>query len=288
MRNLTITRTKTFVGCAVSLKVYIEDELGPLPINGVNCRLLGKIKNGETQTYEIDSAARRVYIIADKLSKNYCNEFYPIPAGEEDVSLSGRPHYNPATGNAFRFDGVVDPEVLANRKKGSGKGLVVLIIAAIVGFVLGFVITSGIFGGLGDPEDFTCKGLTITLTDKFERDKEIEAENLDCTAVYNAGEVAAILYESPLAEFPGVADKSARAFAELCATTLQLGSNAVRTENGLCYYEYPAPNPEVTQLAFFYKSESAFWEIRFLVMTEDLDEMRPKVMEWAGSVTFAE
>ncbi len=294
MRNLTITRTKTFVGCAMSLKVYIEDPFGTDPtaatttINGVMCRLLGKIKNGATETYEIGNEAGRVYVIADKLSKSYCNEFYPLPAGEEDISLSGRPRFNPATGNAFRFDGVVDPEVLANRKRGVGKGTLVLIIAMVVGFVGGFVLSNVLFSGLGDPKDFTCEELTITLTEKFERDAELEGQYLNYTAVYSTDEAIAFLIESPLTEYPGLAGKSAQAFAELCAASHGLKAEDVHTTDGLVYYEYPFTDDRLQQIAFFFKSDEAFWEVRFAVFAEDIDEMRPHVMEWAKSVTFAE
>ncbi len=70
------------------------------------------------------------------------------PAGEENVRLTERPRFNLATGNAFRFDGVVDPEVLENRKKSARKGIVILIAAAIVGFVLGFILTSAVLNPL--------------------------------------------------------------------------------------------------------------------------------------------
>jgi len=91
MRNLTITRTKSFVGCLGTMKVYIEDVMGgELNINGFPCRKLGKLKNGATVTFEIPDTATRIYVIADRLSISFCNEFYPIPAGtyngvEEDV-----------------------------------------------------------------------------------------------------------------------------------------------------------------------------------------------------------
>ncbi len=140
MRTLSITRAKSFVACLGTFKVYIEDAQGDTIINGTSCRQLGKLKNGETQTFEIGEGEARVYVIADQLSKNYCNEYTTVPAGTESISLSGGAKLNPATGNAFRFDGVTDEAVLANRKKGSRKGLVVLIIAIIIGLIFGLFI----------------------------------------------------------------------------------------------------------------------------------------------------
>ncbi len=141
MRKLTVKRNKTFVGCAAKLKICIEDSENPtLSINGVPCKILDTIKNGEEKTFEIDSHSRKLFVIADKFSKGFCNEFYPLPEGDEDISLCGKCHFSLATGNAFRFDGVTDPEVLENRKKNSKKGISLLIIAAIVGFVIGVII----------------------------------------------------------------------------------------------------------------------------------------------------
>lgn len=88
MRNLTIERRKTFVGCAMKMKVYIEDATSnELVIGGVNCRKLGDVKSGETKTFEVAESSAKVYVIADTLSRNYCNEFYQ---GSEDIALSGK------------------------------------------------------------------------------------------------------------------------------------------------------------------------------------------------------
>ncbi|MBQ4509514.1 MAG: hypothetical protein II984_02215 [Clostridia bacterium] len=144
MRNLTIKRNKAGAGCAGKLKVYIEDHnAGEIEINGVPCRKIGTLKNGEEKTFSIDENEQKVFVIFDTMSKNYCNDYYKVPAGSEDVSLSGKCKFNPAAGNAFRFDGVTDEEVLQNRKSGNSKGVVVLIVAIIVGFVIGFLMTRG-------------------------------------------------------------------------------------------------------------------------------------------------
>ena len=88
------------------MKVYIEDTSPTeLQINGVNVRKLGTLANGETGTFEIGEDELRVYVIGDKLSKNYCSDFAVIPAGSEDVALKGRNHLDPSVRNAFIFEG---------------------------------------------------------------------------------------------------------------------------------------------------------------------------------------
>ena len=145
MRNLTIKRKKKFVACLGKLKVYIEDfQRNELIISGIPCRKLGDLKNGEEKTFEIGENAAKVFVIADTLSKDYCTEFYQLSEGQDDIVLTGENYFNPANGNAFRFDNNNSAEVLAARKKGNKKGATVLIIAIIVGFVIGFILSSEI------------------------------------------------------------------------------------------------------------------------------------------------
>lgn len=139
MRKLTIKRQKSFVACLVKMKVYIQDDTCyDIEINGVKCRKIGTIKNGEEKAFEIGEEATRVYVIADSLSKKYCSEFYPISEGNEDIYLTGKNRFSMASGNAFRFDNLTDPEAIENRKKGKGIVLAKMIIAGIIGFCIGY------------------------------------------------------------------------------------------------------------------------------------------------------
>ena len=149
MRKLNVRRRKAFAGCLGKVKLYIEDENGETVINGTKCRLLGKLKNKESATYEIDNESHKLFAIYDKASKGFCNDFYTISAGEDDVDVTGAAHLNPFQGNPFYFDGVTNPEVLANREKNSKKSkmimIPVLICAVILGAVGGYYLSSLIF-----------------------------------------------------------------------------------------------------------------------------------------------
>ncbi len=146
MRNLTIMRIKSFVGCLGKLKIYIEDATSnEIIINNVPCRKLGELKSGEEKTFQIGDDAAKVFAIFDKLSKNYCNDFYQLPEGTEDIILTGKNHFNPANGNAFRFDNNENAEAMGNRKKGNTIGLIVFIVAVVVGAIIGYFIASSLF-----------------------------------------------------------------------------------------------------------------------------------------------
>ena len=141
MRKLTIKRTKSFVGCIAKMKVYIEDHVASeLVICDVPCRKLGDLKNGEEATFEIGEEAAKVFVIADGVSKDYCNDLYELDDGQEDIYLTGKNHFNLASGNAFLFDNNHSQAALANRKKGKKKGIVYLIIAIVIGAIVGFMI----------------------------------------------------------------------------------------------------------------------------------------------------
>ena len=142
MRNLTIKRTKSFVGCLAKLKVYVENPSGDFTINNTLCSKLGELKNGEEKSFPVEEHALKVFVIADKLSKDYCNEFYQLSDGKEDVFLSGQNRFNPANGNAFRFDNNEGDAASTNRRRGTRIGLIILILAVIVGAVAGFLITN--------------------------------------------------------------------------------------------------------------------------------------------------
>ena len=144
MRKLIVLRKKTFVGCIAKVKIYAEDPAGDTNIGGVKCRLLGKLKNGEKATFEIGNESTKIFAIYDKMSKDYCNDYYTVPAGEEDCEISGKAHFNPFAGNPFYFDGVTDEVVLANRKKNSRKAMAIaiplIIVAAAAGFAIGYYL----------------------------------------------------------------------------------------------------------------------------------------------------
>lgn len=141
MRNLRILRRKSFVASLAKLQVWIEDHEHPeMDIRGVPCRKLGYLKNGEEAVFEIDNNAHKVFVICDKLSKEYCFDLVNVREGDNDLFFQGQNKFDTRAGNAFRFDGVTDAEVLAARQKGSTFGTVIMIIAVVVGFLVGWFL----------------------------------------------------------------------------------------------------------------------------------------------------
>lgn len=287
MRNLTIKRTKTFVACLAKANVYIEDEQNyDLIINNSPCRKLGTLKNGEEKTFEISESSARVYVIADKLSKGYCSEFAEIPYGEEDVTLTGKNHFNPATGNAFRFDGEVSEEVLANRKKGFRRGIVILTIALVIGLIIGVIVGSAIgnvlFGNIssGNAKDFSTADMTMTLTDDFQT-TSYQGYDLVC----QSKKVVVFALCEKFSLYPVMKGWSIDDYTNIVKNNA--GAKNTLHADGLTYFEYDAVNgTDYHYYAFVYKTDDAFWFIQFATSKADAEAYKAQIMEWAKSVKF--
>jgi hypothetical protein len=139
MRNLTIQRQKAFAACAVKDKIYVEDPAGDTNIDGTTCRKLGEVKNGETVNLLISDNEQRIFLIQDMVSKDWCYEVYPVPAGNTDLLLVGKHHYNPLKGNPFRFENNPSPVAQNARKKNGKRTIWIMIGAAILGGLIGFL-----------------------------------------------------------------------------------------------------------------------------------------------------
>lgn len=288
MRNLTIKRNKSFVGCIAKMKIYIEDQTSnEITINNIPCRKIGSLKNGEEKTFQIEECAAKVFVIADKLSKDYCNEYYQLPEGQEDVSLSGKNKFNLANGNAFRFDNNDNEEVLKNRKSGTRKGLIILGVSAVVGAIVGYCIGSGILVfRTPEAKTFSAAGVTITLTEEF---KETEIENFN--VAYDSRNVAVFILEEPFTLMEGLENFKVEQYVDLViqANTSMSGAEK-KTVDGLTHFEYAFTNPETNDtyqyFSYAYKTDDAFWLVQFATLDKNVGKYAPLIAEWAKTVEF--
>lgn len=288
MRNLTIKRNKKFVASFATDKVYIEDSVSnDLVINGVQCRKLGDLKNGEEKTFLIEESEAKVFVIVDKFSKDYCNEVYTVPAGEEDVVLTGQHHFNLSNSNAFRFDGVSDRETEAVHKKGAIKGRIVMIAAVLIGAVFGWVVTSGVTSAIKTaPQTFSSDGLEITLNKQF-----VEADYDMYTVSFDSPTVAVFVIKEEAELFDGImTDYTLDEYARLVLAANGKTTEDVKYKDGLVYFEYDFLNTEINSeyhfYSFLYKSEDAFWLVQFATLKENIDAQEANIFKYAKSVEF--
>lgn len=288
MRNLTIKRRKSVVGCAMKMKVYLEDPIsGDFTINGVLCRKLGDLKNNEEKTFTIGSEEARVFVIADRLSKNYCNESVRIPAGDEDVQLSGKNHFNPFAGNPFWFDGPVDFEMLKNRNKSRNKSAAVMVAALLIGVALGLFFTfNSLSASRKEAKHFSENGMEITLTREF---RKVQMDGFEASFTSKKAAVFAIKEEFDLVE--GFGDLTVEEYGELVieGNGMEVGSK-VKNDIGFPYFEYTRENEKLKcdyhYFAVLFKGEDAFWMVQFAVPEADITEYRPLFIDWAKTIEF--
>lgn len=282
MRSLTITRTKSFVASLGKMKVYIEDpDASEITIQNVPCRKLGTLKNGETATFTISDIAAKVFVIADTMSRNYSNDYYPIPAGTEDVVISGKNKYNPGAGNPFRFDGVTDPEVLANRKKGGRKGIVILVLAFILGIGIGLA-KNNVY--TVKDQDFSVAGMTITLADNFE---EMDYEGF--TRCYESKSVAVLTLKEAFTLMPGLEDYTLEEYAELVLNANGMTMSDLKEQDGILYFSYIAEGSsgqDYYYVATLHKGNDGFWLIQFATPATNESKLHDQFIDWAETVKF--
>lgn len=291
MRNLTIKRAKSFVGCLAKMKIYIEDPAaGDTEIGGVSCRRLGELKNGEEKTFSVCEQAAKVFVIADSLSKGYCSEYYQLADGSEDICLSGKNKFDPAAGNAFRFDSNDSAEVAAYRKGGKHKGLPILIGALVAGCIIGvgigFICIKGGAAATEKAKTFSAAGMQITLTDSF---RETDTDNF--TVAYDSAKAAVFALREPFTLMDGMENNDLMQYADLVINANSLGDAAVKTADGLTWFEYSADNTELNTTycyyAYVYKAADAFWLVQFVAAEDDAAQYAPQFAKWAKTVTFS-
>ncbi len=293
MRNLTIKRAKSFIACLAKMKVYIEDAAaGELNINGVPCRKLGELKNGEQKTFEISEQAARVYMIVDTVSKDYCNDYYALDFGQDNVFLSGKNKFNPANGNAFRFDNNHSEGIEENRKKGTKKGLVVLLVAAAIGVAVGMGSVSSIFSNLFSdkppaPKTFSAEGMSITLTDEF---TEVDADNY--TVAYDSRDIAVLALQEAVLVDDGQEDYTLEEYAKLVMQNNSLDPEQLQTSDDLTYFTYTYTNPDsgdtYEYFTCVYEGGVDFWIVQFATLEQNADEYSQQFFDWAKTVSFTD
>lgn len=291
MRNLTIKREKSFVACIADMQVYIEDPTSnELEINNVPCKKLGVVKNGKESTFSIGEESARVYVIADKLSKDYCNDVYLLPEGQDDIILSGKNRYNPTCGNAYRFHNNNYAEAKKNQEKSKRRGRKVMTISmicgGIVGLFIGFFVVGFKFLNMEPKEKVFTEGeMRITLTDEF---SETDMEYF--TVCYGSRKDAVLVLKEEFTLMEGLEDYSREEYAQLLLDNNHFKDTKVCVEGELVYFERAAVSDvDGKTYAYFscvYKSDEAFWFMQFSTEAKSYEKEKPKFIEWAESVEF--
>ena len=292
MRNLTVKRGGSVAACAVAMRVYIEDPEGTdITVNGIPCRNLGELKNNSEDTYSISENEAKLYVIPEKEGSVYKSEYYQIPAGGEDVRVSGKNVLENEYGNPnpFRFDGVTNAAIERSKDRSRFKNILIVAIAVIVGLAIGLARTLLPLFNETSPKTFKVDNMEITLTKAFKK-----YDHKDYTANYNSKDLSVFVIKDSFADYPDVRNYTAEGYAELCAdfyVAEKISQNVEKkTAEGLIYLSFDAEGEDTNTYhyyEFFFKTDDAFWIIEFSVDTDKAESSLPKIIEWAKTVKFS-
>ena len=280
MRYLTVQRTKSAIDFFVKIKVYIEDPTSnEILIQGVPCRKIGELKNGEHQSFMIGDEKLRIYIMSMKIDKNICPDFYEIPAGTENVFLTCKFTWHPLLGDICRFEGFPTEEMKYRRKQCLKKGFWIVPLTIIIYAVLIIAVLKIPFNK-PQPKVFTNCGMSITLNEDF-----VTEDKNDVYAVYTSNEIFIGIARAPLGNF---ADCSA---AEFCDKRIETNrfDTVTQQKDGLTFYEYEvtySKNNQWHHITFVYKTDEPFYLANFSIRKDLYDDYKDDIFEYAKSVTF--
>lgn len=294
MRRLWIERRKASAAAMTAMNVYIEDpDQGDTEINGILCRKLGAVKNGQKKRFSVDEDARKIFVVRKPGQKEY--PFVQLPEGRDDVFITGAVRKTPSLGKVFWAEGM--EEVSVEKDPRRGKRLAALVLAAAILLVIG----GGVFAGwkISDrllngqtvaqtaDKTFAAAGMEITLTDAFS-----EGTVPGYTACYASGEVSVYVLREGFDAFEGFADLSLAGYA-----TMVLGNNgltdtvALKEEESRVTFDHrytAADGREYAYHCVVMRDSDAFWLVQFAVHGEAEAEYASDIGRWAQSITFAD
>ena len=285
MRQLSVTREKSVVASLGKMKFYIEDPVnGDTDINGVRTRMLLELKSGETGTAEIGDGALKLFAIAGLSSKDWCLDVYNIPEGTEDIAVSGKNHYNPTAGNPFRFNGnESDPAVREIRKKNSKRGILILVIAILIGLAVGFIVASRTT--IIRSKTFKNKYFAITLDTSFKEEKD---DRYDMVCVSDKRGAALAVSKS---EFPAGSNIDLAEYCDYISEYEDFPDAKIQKDGSRYFFEYDYQNPD-NKITYHYKvyivreSGERIWLFQFSTLKSRAAGMDSNFKKWIDSVKF--
>ncbi|MBQ4102980.1 MAG: hypothetical protein IJC90_00810 [Clostridia bacterium] len=296
MRNLIISREKSFTACLVKYKVYARSTDGKgMKFRKERYKKLGTIKNGEQVTFQIPEEETKILVTPGFMSKDICNDIVSVPMGVEDVSFSGKAKYNPFLYNPFQFNDPVGEETIKNRKQ-NNKNLFLLIAWYIFCIVIGIIIGFSLAMAESEPKTFSVDEMQITLTEDF---SEIKFDDYDAGFTnYDYLSITVVKDDIKLTE--EYKNLTLEEFGNNAANYVQENyfgeyggyCSDFKSEDGLNYIEYQINYEDGTAnyyKEYFYEVPDGFWRVCFGCATEQkYIAYYNSFDEWASSVTFTE
>lgn len=291
MRNLTITRRKSFVDSFKTMNVFIEDSArDEVTVNNTLCRKIGELKNGETITVPIKEDAAKIYVISGKGDSFYHNACYRLKSGTEDVTLTGQNKFSPSFGKLFCFDGsgfAIDRRPTQINYKNI---FIVLAFIALVAAII-FVFTyTGIWNKMVRRyETFKINNMYITLTNQFQK---VDNDEYDLYCRDDNVEVFAnkVSFSAPENK-DRIAHLSIEEYAKLVCQKEGYDESSLEISDDLVLYRCEAIEKSSGQryayYTYIYQEPTAFWHVKFVAKADYIKENENEINTYAKSVVFS-
>lgn len=290
MRKLTIQRADSYIDSLTKLNIYIEDfDSEEIIINETHCRKLGELGNGDIKTFDIEEHEAKVFAIADNVSQNMCDEYYQLPEGANDISLSGQNMIHPDKGHIFHFDNnklkVMDEKRKKDKKR---KWLIITISIAAAVLNIFMMVFAGftLFSKLGSNEKgytVQCENMTIVLP--YEFDEVTFPEYMDWEAAYKSDDAEVIIMKSKFVPGDSLSKYTESQYAIQYIKSQGLKSTVRYASGDLTYFEHTYPD-YYTYVYYVYKADNAFWIVRLGTPEEKFNDYKKEFESVAKTVRF--
>ncbi len=303
MRNLIISREHSDAAAKDAYVVYIEEHAVPeCKIDGIWVRRLGTVRDGEIARFRIADREAKVFVVKNKLTRNYSNACYHIDEGESDVFLKGRCVKNPWKLDPFRFEEEDSYEVEQFRAKVKKKRTMVALGVVAVLISLSYIAMSGMLSSLVDPNRdiyqpegwrddagekvFEEPNITITLTENF----TAHYNHQGYYVVYDSEKITAFVVREAFDTYPSFKDLSIVEYGKKIIEVNKLGNIGVEEKDGIGYFTFSSINSSNKEnyiyYAYLYKSEDACWFVHFAVPESANAEYGDDIQAWASTIVI--
>ena len=285
MRNLTVQRNKSFIGAIVKVNLYIEDENGTdANFDGVSCRYLGSLKNGESANFSVEEGAQKIFAVHSGDKKKNFYDYFKIPEGSEDWYISGK--FQSAFGNMFVFDNVTDEEILANRAAKSKKSWLTRIVAIAVGLAVGLGVAFLLNPSASD-KTFHTEKFSIVMNDDYKVGNAADYE-VECDYVYESDYALVVFTEDSFDLMQGLKYYNLETYAEFLAQVNEEEKwDTVKVDDFLyTEYELTIDGETYTYLLTMHKTDKAFWIVEFATLQSNYKSLKDDFIDYAKSIEF--
>ena len=286
MRTLTIKRHNSVVSTTKSAKIYVDNSSTvDLVINGIPCRKIGEVKNGEEQSFLIsENEQGKVFIVNDdKQTETKC--VWDIAAGYDSVYLTCKAVKDSAGKSVFVFDSATDGDGDIESEKDNSKQRLKNIIIAVSFCALIALVALIIMDKNDTPDNyiFTTEGMTIVLNEGF-TPTGVE----DAVICYSSSDVNITTYKDSFEGNPDAKIMSVADYANALIKDANITAD-VKTKDGVTYFEYQKEGTDGKLYKYYvsvYKTETAFWNVEMRTYENVYNDHVESFETWAKSVSF--